>query len=524
MRSRFLGLGVAILLGILFQAGSIHGAVVKVGTEDKATTSSSTTSSTALAGTEGVRVLPSEISELPAELQTFAREDDLRRHPLTPWYYFLWGRWHQFEHTPARQRWTFRNGRWYRSPVSNYYWQAGHWALDKRSKFHPTNPNLWRVGGEWVRKPNRYIDGRWVQGSDKRWWRSSNSNYFYRNGEWRLETKIHPTNPTLAWRGGRWVGRTLKGPQLLWVRKFGRWWKCSTCHTYYRKGAWVKLSNAEKRNNPYWRRDKGGNYVKIKPVTPKMKRFWRNPRNGVWFRSRRSNYFFRRDKWRRLNWRSNDPRWRRRNTKKRCAVLQTRRAIRRCRRSMWYRIPKKLWVNSRNEPWVKVGRRWWLDTHKMFYWHAGEWVRRKLTEADYARLEREREQEELSRVAPEPLSLRKVVNKVTKRELSQFLVWFGKSFLGPTDAIVKDIKRQKRHRYNPERSPKYSMNANRFTRPMRNNMKNVPGPDQTPFELRFPGDSKNEFKVNPNSRMVWQNPLSRTVSGPSKQNSRSDKP
>jgi hypothetical protein len=473
-------------------------------------TRSKSKGSDSLSGKEAVSVLPSEMSDIPAALQVFAKEDDLKRHPLNPWYYYLWGRWHKFEETPARNDWTKRDGRWYRSPVSNEYWAGGHWTLDKTPRFHPTNPQLWKVGGRWVVKPNRFLDGRWVQGPDGRWWRSARSAYYYKNGKWVMTTRIHKTNPTVIYRGGRWIGRPLEGVQLLWAKRYGRWWRCKTCHTYFSGGKWVKQRNASKRDNPFWRRSKvGGRYERIKPVTPAMRKYYRAA-DGLWYRSRRSSYFFLNDQWHKADPRSNDPRWRTRFNR-RCGALPTRRQRRKCRRQRWVRLPRKLWVNARGEPWVRDGRRWWLDASKLYFWKAGRWVRRRLTAAEHLTLSASY-QKELLRASPAPPSLHRVVNRATTKELKGFLQWFLKKYIQPTRKAEKALKDADRHIYNPERSPKFSLGRRSVERKDRS-IQYAPG--QIAPQLRRPEDSTANFKPKQRYGLFYQNPNAKTLnSGP----------
>jgi hypothetical protein len=289
---------------------------------------------------------------------------------------------------------------------------------------------------------SRYVGSTWTKRGG-RWWKSPTSNYYYSHGKWRLSVRMHPTNPTLKWRAGRWVGRKLTAAQRKWVKRYGRWWRCAHCHVYYRNGRWVRERSAALADNPYYRRDRMGVFVKrqyrsstaaavasgkpattgvskatakLLPLRPKYQRvgrlFWRTPTSLQYYRNQR---------WFTADPRVNDPRWRPRFAR-RCGSWDARKMAQ-CRKAKWHLLPKHLWKSSSGAAWVKVGGRWWSDKRRVYYWHRGAWKRAGGV-AGKRRLAASRALRVLNARGGAIDLRRNAVNAATKKELSQFLNWF----------------------------------------------------------------------------------------------------
>lgn len=269
-----------------------------------------------------------------------------------------------------------------------------------------------------------------------KWWRSKWSIRFYRRGKWvkARTSRYRRASPMQIFAAGDWRAN----PDCRkCVKVKGTWRKAATgpgSHTIWLNRKWVMRAADSKRNNPhYWCKDysKKGAAAGCTRRAPRRTAWAKRwvVRRGLWYRSKKSQFFFYRGKWVRDGKRNRDPRWRRRRKHRGTLCLHLSRKKRKaCRAKVWRRLPKSqwraTWVRSRDQ----FGPVWFRDNTYREVWWYGRW--RKLSASRTGKtVSRLREQRLELRANAAPVNLDVVVDPIVNSQIKGFLTWFLKDYV-----------------------------------------------------------------------------------------------
>eukprot|EP00163_Fabomonas_tropica_P002102 TRINITY_DN11585_c0_g2_i1.p1 TRINITY_DN11585_c0_g2~~TRINITY_DN11585_c0_g2_i1.p1 ORF type:complete len:721 (-),score=157.25 TRINITY_DN11585_c0_g2_i1:193-2355(-) len=225
------------------------------------------------------------------------RVERVQPHPWNPKLLMRARRWLVNKAADPRYCKAPHKNRYYRNCHSNYYYSHGKWYFEKTYP-HATNPTLRKVAGRWVPKPRTaavraYFYAPWV----KKWYRNSHSNWVYKNGKFYYEkTFPHPTNPNLRRVAGRWIKKPLTSVSrhYFFAPWNKRWWRSRHSNEYYSAGRWVRANTLTHPTNPTIRMELGRWTAKSKD--PEVRAMYKSP-IGVWFRNKRSHEYYHDGKW-----------------------------------------------------------------------------------------------------------------------------------------------------------------------------------------------------------------------------------